>query len=38
MTPASWQDVYQKGISSTKLEITFLAGFLDLLNAMFNPE
>ena len=38
MTPDSWQDVYQKGISSTKLEITFLAGFLDLLNAMFNPK
>lgn len=38
MTPESWNEVYNDGLKDTQLEITFLAGFLDLLNAMFNPE
>ena len=37
MTPQAWEEIEEQGKKNTQLEITFLAGFLDLLNALFNP-
>jgi len=37
MTPQSWKEVYDQGLENTKITITFLAGFLDLLKSLFDP-
>ena len=38
LTPEEWEKVYNEGLQNTKLDITFFAGFLDILKALFDQK